>query len=111
MTPIINFSNAFSVIVALVLFILVMLLGRESKKSIVPGIMLVVFLMVLTGHAFEYSIATVPEIQTQLAISLAVDFAFIFVSFLSYLWIDEMESKSKKKKSIDSSLNWLWKKV
>ena len=109
--PIIDFSNAFSVVVTLILFVLVVLLGKESRKSTVPGIMLVVFLMILIGHAFEYSISNVAEIQARIATSLTIDFVFIFISFLSYLWIDEMESKNGKKKSIDNSLNWLWKKV
>ena len=35
----------------------------------------------------------------------------ILLSFVSYLWIDDIEAKEKKKKSIDDSLSWFWTKV
>lgn len=111
MKPIVDFSNAFSVVITLVLLILVVILGKENKKSVIPGIMLVVFMMILVGHTFEYSITNVAEIQIQISISLVFDFIFILLSFLSYLWIDEIECRDKNKKSIDNSLDWLWKKV
>ena len=46
-----------------------------------------------------------------IARSIAVDFGFIFLSFVSYLWVDDLEAKSKGKKSIDNSLDWFWKKI
>ena len=38
-------------------------------------------------------------------------FIFVFLSFISYLWIDDIEAKERKVKSIDNSLEWFWKKV
>lgn len=111
MVPIVNFSNGFSILIALILFILVLLLGKETKKSIIPGTMLIVFLVIIVGHSIEYSLVKIPEIQTQIAISLAVDFVFILLSFFSYLWIDDLDAKKNKKKSIDNSLDWFWSKV
>ena len=35
----------------------------------------------------------------------------IFISYASYLWVDDVETKAKKKKSIDNSLEWFWKNV
>ena len=43
--------------------------------------------------------------------SILVDFVFIFLSFISYLWIDDIQAKVEKKKSIDDSLSWFWAKV
>ena len=39
------------------------------------------------------------------------DFVFIFLSFISYLWIDEIQAKVENIKSIDNSLDWFWKRV
>ena len=40
--------------------------------------------------------------------SIIFDLVFIFLSFISYLWIDDVEAKVKKKKVIDNSLDWFW---
>ena len=45
--PLINFTEPFAVLVALVLFVLVVWLGKETKKSFIPCIMLLVFLRIL----------------------------------------------------------------
>ena len=43
--------------------------------------------------------------------SLGVDAIMIFLSYIAYLWVDDIETKEKNKKSIDNSLDWFWKKV
>ena len=43
--------------------------------------------------------------------SITFDLVFVFLSFISYLWIDDIEARAKNKKSLDNSLDWLWKKV
>lgn len=109
----INLSNPFNVLVALVLFVLILLLAREIKRSNVICILLLVFLTLIVGHCIEYVILKDPtgEINSMLARCIAVDFVFIFLSFISYLWMDEVEAKERKIKSIDNSLDWFWKKV
>ncbi len=109
--PLINFTEPFAILTALVLFILVLLLAKENKKSIFLAIMLGVFLLIIAGHTIEFSISNEVELQNIYAKCITVDFIFIFLSFISYLWIDDMEAKAGKKKSIDDSLNWFWSKV
>lgn len=111
--PIINFSNPFNVFVALVLFVLILFISKEVKKSILTCIMLLVFLTIIVGHCIEYVIVQDPTglITSNLAKCITVDFVFILLSFISYLWIDDIETKEKKLKSIDNSLDWFWKKA
>ena len=45
------------------------------------------------------------------ATCIAIDLVFVFISFISYLWMDDIEAKERKQKVIDSSLDWFWKKV
>lgn len=113
MSPLINFTNPGTILIALVLFILVVLLGKETKKSTVPAISLLVFLAIIAGHAIEYAFVdtVLKEAQSTLAMCMSVDFVFILLSFISYLWIDDIETKAEKKKSIDDSLEWFWTKV
>lgn len=111
--PFINFTNPVTLLLALILFILLLFLGKETHKSGILAVMLFVFLLLLICHSIELMV--IPEITTEtyhsLTISIAVDFVFIFLSFMSYLWIDDIQAKVEKKKSIDDSLNWFWAKV
>lgn len=111
--PVINFTNPTLVLLGLILFLLVLYLGREVKKAWVIGIMLFAFLGLLIGHAVEF--VTLAEkggqLYENLLVCSTVDFIFIFLSFISYLWVDDIETKLGKKKSIDNSLEWFWNKV
>lgn len=111
--PIVNLSNPFNALVALVVFVLTLLLARETKRSNVVCIILLVFLTIIVGHCIEYLLIEdmTGEIKTLIARCIAVDFVFIFLSFIGYLWTDDIEAKERKIKSIDNSLEWFWKKV
>lgn len=111
--PIINLSEPFNILVALVLYILVVFLAKEIKRSNVTCIMLLAFLTIIVGHCIEYVLVQDPTgtITSTLANCIAVDFVFTFLSFIAFLWMDDVESKARKIKSIDNSLDWFWKKV
>lgn len=111
--PIINLSNPFNILVALILYILIVFLAKEIKRSNVTCIMLLAFLTIIVGHCVEFVMVQDPTgaITKTLANCIAVDFVFTFLSFIAYLWMDDVETKDKKLKSIDNSLDWFWKKV
>lgn len=113
MLPLVDFTQPLSILAALALFVLVLLLGKETKKSIIPAIMLGIFLIVIAGHSIEFSLSNENslELQSTIAKCITVDFVFILLSFFSYLWIDDIETQANKKKSIDDSLSWFWSKV
>ena len=108
---VINFTDPYAVCSALMFTVFFIILGKELKKSVLPAISLFVFLASILIHVFQA--ITFPEayfkaIATK---SLAIDAIMIFLSYISYLWVDDIESKEKNKKSIDNSLDWFWKKV
>lgn len=111
--PVINFTNPVIVLIGVLLFILVLYLGKEVKKAWIVGLLLFGFVGVLLGHTIEF--ATIAQdsqvIYKAVTTSATFDLVFIFISFISYLWIDDIESKDGKKKSIDNSLDWFWNKV
>ena len=121
--PIIDFTNPIYVIVALILVLLCIFLAKQYKKNTIPCIVLLVFLAILVGHTIELSALENADVSTY-AVSIAVDEIFIFISFLSFLWLDRIQvEESKKKKSNKKSkkddetviekdgLDVLWKKV
>ena len=94
--------------------VLLLILGRINKKAFFPAISLFIFLALLIAHISQYmssgAILTA-EMKSILTKCMTIDFVFILVSFMSYLWIDDVETKFRKKKSIDNSLDWFWSKV
>lgn len=107
-----NVTEPLTLILVVLLSVFVIILGKETKKSLVPAIMLFVFLAILIMHAIQYMISSGnAENLKILTRCLTLDFVFIFISFFAYLWIDDIDTKEHNKKSIDDSLDWFWNKV
>ena len=110
---ILNITQPITVLLLLMGTILLIFLGHELKKSYIAAIPLFAFLVLLIIHVTE--LVTLPveysNLSQMLVWSMVLDFAFIFITFMSYLWVDELEAKKNNKKSIDNSLDWFWKQV
>ena len=108
-----DISNPLTLILMLAATVLLIFLAQEIKKSYVAAIMLFAYLIILVVHVAQ--IATLSEefryMVTTLSRCIAIDFVFVLITFFSYLWVDDIEAKVSGKKSIDSSLDWFWKKV
>ena len=111
--PFINFTNVATMLLTLVVFPLALVLSKETKKSGIIATMLSVFLIILVCHAVELGTISniTEEMHYAITRSILVDFVFIFLSFISYLWMDEIQAKVGNRKSIDNSLDWFWKRV
>lgn len=114
--PIINFMNPITLLVGVILFVLVSYLGKKTKKSWIVAIMLFVFITLLIYYAVQFLTLNpnTPElvaIQTALLQTSGITLVFILISFFIYLWIDYIEAKMRKRKSIDNSMDWFWRNV
>ncbi len=123
--PIIDFTQPFYLISALVLFLLCLYLSKNNKTNTVICITLLCFVTLLVSHTIELVNADISVINT-LAICIFIDEIFTLVSFLSFLWLDRIEIENKKKAKTsgkgkkekfedkvieDDGLDILWKKV
>ena len=110
---ILDITNAVTLLLLLIVTVLLIFLGHELKKSYIIAIPLFAFLALLVSHVVQLMTLSVEfsELSSTLTWCIVLDFAFIFISFLSYLWIDDIEAKKTNKKSIDDSLEWFWKEV
>lgn len=108
---IVNLSNPSTIFIALMFTVLCIILGKEFKKSIIPAICLGVFLVLILTHTIQSFMIDSEIYKTVLTKSITVDALMIFLSYIAYLWVDDIEAKEKNKKSIDNSLDWFWKKV
>lgn len=121
--PIIDFTSPMMEIVALVLFLLCLFLGKNSKSNTPICIVLLCFLTILVGHTIEMTQTADTDVILKLVKCVTVDEAFTFVSFLSFLWLDKIEIEEEKKqksgngkikiedKTIEDGLDLFWKKV
>ncbi len=111
--PVIDLTNPFVVILCLASIICAIYLGREIKRAIVPAIALVLCILLLLIHTSQLFIfkENYLEYQHILSMSMIYDFGFVFITYLAYLWTDDIEAKHRNKKSIDNSLDWFWSKI
>lgn len=108
---IVNLSEPYTIIGALMITLLFIIFGKEFKKSWLPAVPLFIFLTLLVIHTFQSTILTELYYKSMVTVSMGVDACMIFLSYISYLWVDDIETREKHKKSIDNSLDWFWKKV
>lgn len=108
-----DISNVLNLLLMLAATILLIFLAQELKKSYIAGIVLFAYLIILVIHVAQLITLSQEYIDMLpvLARCVAIDFVFIFISFFAYLWVDDIEAKKMEKKSIDNSLDWLWRNV
>lgn len=109
-----DLTNLLTLILVLIATILLIFLSQEIKKSMVASIPLFAFLIDLIIHTIQ--LLTLKQefsyLYSTLCYNMAIDFVFLLVTFLAYLWADEIEAREFDKKTINSKdINWLWKKV
>lgn len=109
----INFADPLILLVGALLFVLVLILAKETKKSSIIAIMLFAFTILLILHTITFltDVSLPKEDVSNLIYTMVFDLIFVLIAFISYLWIDDIEAKEKKKKSMDNSLNWFWEKI
>ena len=108
-----DISHILNLLLMLAATILLIFLAQELKKSYIAGIVLFAYLIILIMHVAQ--LVTLPDqyrdMLSVLTRCVAIDFVFVFISFFAYLWVDDLEAKKMEKKSLDNSLDWLWKNV
>lgn len=108
-----DISSPLTLVLMLVATVLLVFLSQEVKKSYISAIMLFAYLIVLVIHVAQMATLSVEYSYLLGTITkcIVIDFALVLISFFSYLWVDDIETKVNGKKSIDNSLDWFWKKI
>lgn len=108
---IIDISNPVTLLLLLAVLVGVIFLGKSTKNSILSIIMLAVFLGLLIYYVVLLRKPELIDMRTVIVNCMSINFIFLFLSFISYLWIDDIEAKKKHKKSVDNSLDWFWRET
>lgn len=108
-----DISNPLTLLLMLAATVLLIFLSQEVKRSLIGAVVLFIYLILLIVHVAQ--VATLSEeyryLLSTLSRCIVIDFIFVFISFFSYLWVDDIETKATGKKSLDNSLDWFWRKV
>ena len=109
-----DITQPLTLILLLAATVLLIFLGKEVKKPVVPAFALIFFLVLVAVHAIQ--LGNIPVVNYDLYHStllgcITIDLIMVFLTFFSYLWVDDVAAKFYKKKSIDNSLDWFWKQV
>lgn len=109
----INTANYIQIIVITLATVGVIAFARKIERPVFPGVLIIVNLALLLYHS--YVLNTMPsymEFQiSQTYLCIAMDFLWLLISFLGYLWIDDIKAIKFNKKSYDNSMSWFWNKL
>lgn len=111
---ILNVTEPITLLLMLALTVLLIFLGKEIKKPAIPAIALAIHLILALMHSIQLGMVPAENAETYYSVligCITVDAVMILISFFAYLWIDDIACRFYKKKSIDNSLDWFWKKV
>lgn len=107
-----NTSNPIMILSIVLIISLVIFISRKTEMAW-P---LIIVMVGVVGYLIYHSITLDrlekgSELISTIYHCLACDLIFMLISFLSYLWIDDIVAKKKKLKSYDDSLSWFWNKL
>lgn len=113
MELVLNTSNPLIMIGLTLIIVLIILLSRKMEKEGLLAVTMVAVIGLLIYHSvyLDNLLTTQEALITQAYRCLAADLVLLLVSFISFLWIDDIVAKKKKVKSYDDSLSWFWNKL
>ena len=106
--PIVNFSNAVTVVLAIILLLLVLYIGKNTQRSWLLAGAVMVFLILFVGHVCE--ITLIKDMSTELRNALNTSVIIDLVSFAGYVWLNYLHSKGENKQVLEENSNYFSKK-
>ena len=108
-----NTANHFIIIIITLATVGVIALARKTERPVFPALLIIVDLALLLYHSYLLNrLPSVLEYRiSQTYLCLAMDFLWLLISFLGYLWIDDIRGIKLNKKNYDNSMAWFWSKL
>ena len=113
MSDVLNTANYIQIFVITGVTVALIAFARKVEKPIFTGLLIVINLALLLYHSYVLNqLPAFMEAQiSQTYLCLAMDFLWLLISFLGYLWIDDIRAVKFHKKSYDNSMSWFWNKL
>ncbi len=101
-----NTANPIVILVYTIVIAGLIYLSRKKENVFLPIILMAFMIGLLVMHSLIKT-PTNDLIRIKF-ISIAFDLIFLFLSFITYLWVDDIHAKKNNIKSYDNSLSWFW---
>ena len=113
MEILVNTSNPIVILSYTIIAVCMIILGKKLEVPVLPGTLIAgsILLLIIHSITLEGAGRTNDALISQTYMCLAYDFILLLLSFISYLWVDDIVAKKKNKKSYDDSLSWFWDKI
>lgn len=113
MEILLNTANPIIIIMYTLIISGIIYLSKRTKKPVLLIVLVIGIIAMLVFHtiSLEKINSNKEESISDLYHSIATDLVFLFLVFISYLWVDDIRAKDKKLKSYDDSLGWFWNKI
>ena len=113
MQVLLNTSSPIMIITLTILVALIIFISKKSENGVllIISMALILFLLIYHSIYLDSLASDQSALISQAYHCLAVDLVLLLISFISFLWIDDIIAKDKKLKSYDDSLSWFWDKI
>ena len=112
METLLNTSNPIIVLFYTTIAVAIIIVAKKNEISALPGGLIAFSIVLLLIHVIKLDTLGLPDSTvSELYFCIAYDLILLLLSFISFLWIDDIVAKKKKLKSYDQSLDWFWDKL
>ncbi len=106
----IDLTNPVILIPTLAILLICVAISKKIKNPYIMLGILALNIGLLLSHFFGMNSENLQN-EKSLYYSIAIDFAMLLISFLSYLWIDNIKAKEGGSKVIEDGISWFWDKI
>lgn len=92
----INMVNPWSLLTALFVTVGFVYIGKCAKNLYVVLMPVIGYILILLMHIIQYIFSMPISSPQTYAQCILIDCVFLYATYISYLWINEIEGKSKK---------------
>ncbi len=114
MVLLLNTSEPIMILIYTLIIAGVVFVAKETKNAGIMFLVLAAVVFFLINHSLmldslnlTYQAERIKEVYH----CIGMDLVFLFLTFISYLWVDDLSAKKHNKKSYDDSLSWFWEKL
>lgn len=113
MILLLNTSEPIMIIIYTLLIAAIIFISKETKNPAMLFIVIFAIIFMLINHSvmLEDLKHSKEGGISEIYHCIGMDLIFLLLTFISYLWVDDMSAKKNKKKSYDDSLSWFWDKL
>lgn len=107
-----DIANPIMIIISVLVVSLIIFISKRTEQAwpliiVMVGVIGLLIFHTITLDGLESGSPLISETYH----CIAVELVLILLSFISYLWVDDIIAKNKKLKSYDDSLSWFWNKI